>query len=41
MVLTGATNTDIVVCNVHLKSTNETDLNCSELMPLNTQVCFV
>ena len=43
MILTGATNTDIEVCNVDLKSTNETDLNCSELMPLHSstpQVCF-
>ena len=44
MILTGATNTDIEVCNVDLKSTNETDLNCTELMPLHSstpQVCFV
>ena len=44
MILTGATNTDIEVCNVDLKSTNETDLTCSELMPLHSstpQVCFV
>ena len=35
MILTGATNTDIIICNADLKSTNKTDINCTKLIPLH------
>ena len=35
MILTGATNTDILICNADVESTNETNTNCTKLIPLH------